>query len=100
MIDHIVREAARRIRRRGRQNPEMVVEITYLTWTEDDLLRHTVCQGVREDKPERGGAPAPKRAVTVACELRAIAVANGPAAFRILQGELKSVARLRGCQRG
>jgi DNA ligase D-like protein (predicted ligase) len=33
--------------------PEMVVEITYLTWTEDSLLRHTVYQGVREDKPAR-----------------------------------------------
>jgi ATP-dependent DNA ligase len=33
--------------------PEMVVEITYLTWTEDGLLRHTVYQGVREDKPAR-----------------------------------------------
>jgi ATP-dependent DNA ligase len=33
--------------------PEMVVEITYLTWTEDGLLRHTVHQGVREDKPAR-----------------------------------------------
>jgi ATP-dependent DNA ligase len=31
----------------------MVVEITYLTWTEDGLLRHTVYQGVREDKPAR-----------------------------------------------
>jgi ATP-dependent DNA ligase len=33
--------------------PEIVVEITYLTWTEDGLLRHTVYQGVREDKPAR-----------------------------------------------
>jgi bifunctional non-homologous end joining protein LigD len=33
--------------------PEMVVEITYLTWTEDGLLRHTVYQGEREDKPAR-----------------------------------------------
>jgi ATP-dependent DNA ligase len=31
----------------------MVVEITYLTWTEDGLLRHTVYQGVREDKQAR-----------------------------------------------
>jgi ATP-dependent DNA ligase len=30
-----------------------VVEITYLTWTEDGLLRHTVYQGVREDKSAR-----------------------------------------------
>src|SRR4051794_17130780 len=31
--------------------PEMVVEITYLTWTDDNLLRHVVFDGVREDKP-------------------------------------------------
>jgi hypothetical protein len=29
------------------ETPEMVVEITYLTWTEGGLLRHTVYQGVR-----------------------------------------------------
>jgi bifunctional non-homologous end joining protein LigD len=31
--------------------PEMVVEVTYLTWTDDGLLRHVVYQGLREDKP-------------------------------------------------
>lgn len=34
--------------------PEMVVEVTYLTWTDDKLLRHVVFDGVREDKPARG----------------------------------------------
>jgi ATP-dependent DNA ligase len=34
--------------------PEMVVEVTYLTWTDDNLLRHVVFDGVREDKPARG----------------------------------------------
>ena len=33
--------------------PEIVVEVTYLTWTEDGLLRHVVYRGVREDKPAR-----------------------------------------------
>jgi ATP-dependent DNA ligase len=33
--------------------PEMVVEVTYLTWTDDHLLRHVVFHGVREDKPAR-----------------------------------------------
>src|SRR4051812_34733829 len=33
--------------------PEMVVEVTYLTWTDDNLLRHVVFNGVREDKPAR-----------------------------------------------
>jgi ATP-dependent DNA ligase len=31
--------------------PKLVVEITYLTWTADNLLRHTVHVGLREDKP-------------------------------------------------
>jgi DNA ligase D-like protein (predicted ligase) len=31
--------------------PELVAEITYLSWPEDGLLRHTVFVGLREDKP-------------------------------------------------
>jgi bifunctional non-homologous end joining protein LigD len=31
--------------------PRFEAEITYLTWTADDLLRHTVYVGLREDKP-------------------------------------------------
>jgi ATP-dependent DNA ligase len=31
--------------------PKLVVEITYLTWTDDGLFRHTVYVGLREDKP-------------------------------------------------
>jgi DNA ligase D-like protein (predicted ligase) len=30
--------------------PKLVAEITYLTWTADNLLRHTVYVGLREDK--------------------------------------------------
>jgi ATP-dependent DNA ligase len=33
--------------------PELVAEITYLSWPEDGLLRHTVFVGLREDKPAR-----------------------------------------------
>jgi ATP-dependent DNA ligase len=33
--------------------PEMVAEVTYLTWTDDNLLRHVVFEGVRKDKPPR-----------------------------------------------
>jgi bifunctional non-homologous end joining protein LigD len=33
--------------------PELVVEATYLTWTEDNLLRQVSYQGQREDKPAR-----------------------------------------------
>jgi bifunctional non-homologous end joining protein LigD len=31
--------------------PELVVEVTYLTWTEDNLLRQVPYQGQRHDKP-------------------------------------------------
>jgi bifunctional non-homologous end joining protein LigD len=33
--------------------PEKVCEITYLTWADEGLLRHTVFVGLREDKPAR-----------------------------------------------
>jgi DNA ligase D-like protein (predicted ligase) len=33
--------------------PELVVEVKYLTWTEDGLLRQVVFEGIREDKPAR-----------------------------------------------
>jgi DNA ligase D-like protein (predicted ligase) len=31
--------------------PQLVAEVTYMTWTDDGLLRHTVFIGLREDKP-------------------------------------------------
>jgi bifunctional non-homologous end joining protein LigD len=33
--------------------PEVVVEVTYLVWTEDNLLRQVSYQGQREDKLAR-----------------------------------------------
>jgi bifunctional non-homologous end joining protein LigD len=33
--------------------PELVAEITYLGWTDEPLLRHTVFVGLREDNPAR-----------------------------------------------
>ena len=44
--------------------PEVVVEVTYLTWTEDNLLRQVSFQGQREDKPAKQvvrPVPHPKR---------------------------------------
>jgi len=38
-------------RYRAIEEPKLVAEITYLTWTGDGLLRHTVYVGLREDKP-------------------------------------------------
>ena len=43
--------------------PELVAEITYLGWTDEPLLRHTVFVGLRDDKPasevRREAAPRP-----------------------------------------
>jgi bifunctional non-homologous end joining protein LigD len=33
--------------------PELVVEVKYLIWTDDGLLRQVVYEGIREDKPAR-----------------------------------------------
>jgi DNA ligase D-like protein (predicted ligase) len=33
--------------------PELVVEVKFLTWTEDNLLRQVVYEGLREDKPAK-----------------------------------------------
>ncbi len=31
--------------------PELVAEVKYLAWTDDNLLRQVVYEGLREDKP-------------------------------------------------
>ena len=33
--------------------PELVAEVKFLSWTEDNLLRQVVYVGLREDKPAR-----------------------------------------------
>ena len=33
--------------------PELMAEVTFLTWTADGLLRQVAFQGLREDKPAR-----------------------------------------------
>src|SRR6516165_10103402 len=43
--------------------PELVAEVKFLSWTEDDLLRQVVYEGLREDKPAaevRRATPYPK----------------------------------------
>ena len=45
--------------------PDLVAEVKYLTWTEDNLLRKVVYEGLREDKPAaevRRAVPNPKHA--------------------------------------
>jgi hypothetical protein len=48
--------------------PELVAEVKYLTWTEDNLLRQVAYEGLREDKPAadvRRAVPYPKPAEPV-----------------------------------
>jgi bifunctional non-homologous end joining protein LigD len=33
--------------------PELVAEVKFLTWTEDNLLRQVVYEGLLEDKPAK-----------------------------------------------
>jgi len=33
--------------------PELVAEVKFLSWTEDNLLRQVVYEGLREDKPAK-----------------------------------------------
>ena len=45
--------------------PELVAEVKFLSWTEDNLLRQVVYEGLREDKPAaevRRATPYPKPA--------------------------------------
>jgi ATP-dependent DNA ligase len=45
--------------------PELVAEVKFLTWTDDNLLREVVYEGLREDKPAaevRRPVPRPKAA--------------------------------------
>jgi bifunctional non-homologous end joining protein LigD len=45
--------------------PELVAEVKFLSWTEDNLLRQVVYEGLREDKPAaevRRAMPYPKPA--------------------------------------
>jgi ATP-dependent DNA ligase len=37
--------------------PELVAEVKYLTWTDDNLLRQVVYEGLREDKPATEDRP-------------------------------------------
>jgi ATP-dependent DNA ligase len=46
--------------------PELVVEVTYLTWTDDGLLRQVVYEGLRKDKPARDVARSLAATETVA----------------------------------
>jgi bifunctional non-homologous end joining protein LigD len=45
--------------------PELVAEVKYLTWTDDNLLRQVVYEGLREDKPAAEVRQAPPHSPAV-----------------------------------
>ena len=53
--------------------PELVAEVKFLTWTDDNLLRQVVYEGLREDKPAsevRRLVPHPKPAAPASAPVR------------------------------
>jgi DNA ligase D-like protein (predicted ligase) len=53
--------------------PELVAEVKYLTWTDDNLLRQVVYEGLREDKPAaevRRSPPHPKPVAATSAAVR------------------------------
>jgi bifunctional non-homologous end joining protein LigD len=63
--------------------PELVAEVKYLTWTDDNLLRQVIYQGVHEDKdPTAVRRPVPNQPPSVApkqnCPARGDLDGNGP----------------------
>jgi ATP-dependent DNA ligase len=52
--------------------PELVAEVKYLTWTDDNLLRQVVYEGLREDRPSeiRRPVPHPKPAAVKTTSIR------------------------------
>ena len=60
--------------------PELVAEVKYLTWTDDNLLRQVVYEGLREDKPAaevRREAPHPKPVVATSTAIRSLGSGRG-----------------------
>jgi ATP dependent DNA ligase C terminal region len=54
--------------------PELVVEVKYLSWTDDNLLRQVIYQGLREDKPAaevRRSVPHPEPEAATSTKVRA-----------------------------
>src|SRR5712671_4020487 len=51
--------------------PELVTEVKFFTWTDDNLLRQLVYEGLREDKPgRRRPPPHPKPAAAKSTAVR------------------------------
>ena len=52
-----------------RVQPELVAEVKYLTWTDDNLLRQVVYEGLREETGGRRGSPAGAALTTLTASL-------------------------------
>ena len=51
--------------------PKLVAEVKYLTWTDDNLLRQVVYEGLREEACGRRGSPAGAALTTLTASLTA-----------------------------
>jgi hypothetical protein len=74
--------------------PELVAEVKYLTWTEDNVLRQVVYEGLREDKPPaavRRPIPHPQPASRILA--RPPGAAQRPALSRGLHQEASPVSK-------
>jgi hypothetical protein len=49
--------------------PELVAEVKYLSWTDDNLLRQVVYEGLREETGGRRGSPAGAALTTLTASL-------------------------------
>jgi hypothetical protein len=49
--------------------PELVAEVKHLTWTDDNLLRQVVYEGLREETGGRRGSPAGAALTTLTASL-------------------------------
>jgi hypothetical protein len=59
--------------------PELVIEVKFFTWTDDNLLRQVVYEGLREDKP----AAAVRRPTRIPPRRRALPFARGGRAAEV-----------------
>jgi hypothetical protein len=64
--------------------PELVAEVKYLTWTDDNLLQQVVYEGLREEAGGRRGSPAGAALTTLTASLSCESAPNrDPAPARV-----------------
>jgi bifunctional non-homologous end joining protein LigD len=76
--------------------PELVAEVNYLTWTEDNLLRQVVYEGLRGGqagggRPPRGAVPETRRTQAPGCPGKAVpARVTGSTRLRLFRARIQA----------